>query len=70
MSKFPISNCPFCLKNKTFVINQECGHQFCAKCTANLIKITKIKKGLGVSILLFTHLLVFFEDRGEGNKVS
>ena len=38
--------CPYCLNQKAIIIELECSHSFCTKCCVNLIKITKIKKGL------------------------
>ena len=44
--KFPIANCAYCLKKRVFMVSLPCQHSFCAQCSLNLIKITKIKKGL------------------------
>jgi hypothetical protein len=40
-----IGSCPFCLKNRCFVIELDCMHGYCTSCCSNLMKITKIKKG-------------------------
>lgn len=39
-------NCPYCLTQRVLIIGLDCNHAFCTKCCVNLIKITKIKKGL------------------------
>jgi hypothetical protein len=44
-------NCPYCLDKEVNVIDIGCAHSFCTKCCMNLIKITKIKKGLNFSKL-------------------
>ena len=44
--RYKIANCPYCLKTKCIVVPLECLHEYCTTCTINLIKITKIKKGL------------------------
>ncbi|CDW75950.1 b-box zinc finger family protein [Stylonychia lemnae] len=41
----PIGNCPYCLKQRVFMVDFDCGHSYCSKCALNLVKITKIKKG-------------------------
>ena len=41
--------CPYCLDKGVNVIDIGCTHAFCTKCCMNLIKITKIKKGLNFS---------------------
>ena len=46
MKSYPIGNCPYCLTPRLNIIDLDCTHQFCSKCCLNLIKITKIKKGL------------------------
>lgn len=42
-------SCPYCLDKDVNVIYIGCAHLYCAKCCMNLIKITKIKKGLNFS---------------------
>lgn len=44
-------NCPYCLRKDINVIDIGCAHSFCSKCCMNLIKITRIKKGMNVEKL-------------------
>ena len=47
-AKFPIGNCAYCLRKRVFLVALPCAHSYCAHCCQNLIKVTKIKKGLVV----------------------
>lgn len=44
-------SCPYCLRKDINVIDIGCSHSFCSKCCMNLIKITRIKKGLNLEKL-------------------
>ena len=46
-----VANCPYCLDKDVHVVDIGCSHLFCTKCCSNLVKITKIKKGLNLSKL-------------------
>lgn len=46
-----MGNCPYCLDKDVHVVDIGCSHLFCTKCCSNLVKITKIKKGLNFSKL-------------------
>lgn len=48
VENIPQGNCPYCLRQRVFTIELDCGHSFCSKCAFNLTKITKIKKGIKV----------------------
>lgn len=46
-----VGDCPYCLDKGVHVVDIGCSHLFCTKCCSNLVKITKIKKGLNLSKL-------------------
>jgi hypothetical protein len=47
-----LGNCPYCLNTNVHVIDIGCNHSFCTKCCLNLMKISRIKKGLNIDKIL------------------
>ena len=53
-NKYREGTCGYCVRQHRHLVKLECGmgHEFCCDCMINLIKITRIKKGL---VDKFTH---------------
>ena len=44
----PCGNCSYCLSRRVHLVSLPCQHSFCASCCLQIVKVSKIKKGLTV----------------------
>ncbi len=57
----PSGNCSYCLTKRVYLVSLPCQHSFCGNCCLNIVKLTKIKKGL-------SHLHGQRKEEGEPSK--